>query len=103
MHGFINVNKSMGMTSFDVIRRLKKIFPRVKMGHMGTLDPMAEGVLPVAFGNATRILEYAEGEPKVYVAEMTLGGVSDTQDAWGEILYQSKQSFDEDAKSDCCV
>ncbi|MEA1960015.1 MAG: tRNA pseudouridine(55) synthase TruB [Bacillota bacterium] len=94
MHGFLNVNKSKDMTSFDVIRRLKRVFPRVKMGHLGTLDPMAEGVLPIAIGNATRVLEYVEAEPKIYAATMTLGGISDTQDATGNICYSPVTSFD---------
>ncbi len=96
MHGFINVNKPKGMTSFDVIRHLKKIFPRIKMGHTGTLDPMAEGVLPVALGNATRVLEYIEDENKVYLAEMTLGGTSDTQDALGNVIWNSIPHFNRD-------
>lgn len=76
------------MTSFDVIRRLKRLFPRTKIGHTGTLDPMARGVLPVAIGEATRIIEYLENDDKVYRAAMVLGGTSDTQDAWGTIQYK---------------
>jgi len=76
------------MTSFDVIRKLKPRLPkRTRIGHLGTLDPMATGVLPIAIGQATRIIPYVEGGDKEYIASMTLGGVSDTQDAWGEITY----------------
>jgi tRNA pseudouridine55 synthase len=76
------------MTSFDVIRKLKPRLPkRTRIGHLGTLDPMATGVLPIAVGQATRIIHYVEGGDKEYIASMTLGGVSDTQDAWGEITY----------------
>ena len=82
------------MTSFDVIRRLKRIFPRIKMGHTGTLDPMATGVLPVALGQATKIIEYLENVDKVYRASMVLGAVSDTQDAWGKIEYTGAKSID---------
>jgi tRNA pseudouridine55 synthase len=88
MHGFLNINKPAGMTSFDVIRKLKPRLPkRTRIGHLGTLDPMATGVLPIAIGQATRIIPYVEGGDKEYIASMTLGGVSDTQDAWGEITY----------------
>jgi len=93
--GFINVNKSPGMTSFDVIKKLKRIIPRTKLGHLGTLDPMAEGVLPVAVGFATRLIEYVEATDKTYRVAMTLGGVSDTQDAWGNIVYQAEIVFAE--------
>lgn len=94
MDGFINVNKAQGMTSFAVIRKLKKIFPGTKLGHLGTLDPMAQGVLPVAIGYATRLIEYVSTTDKVYRATMTLGGISDTQDAWGNIVYQPDCEFD---------
>jgi tRNA pseudouridine55 synthase len=91
--GFINVNKAAGMTSFDVIKKLKKVFPGTKLGHLGTLDPMVLGVLPVAIGYATRVIEYVIEKNKVYLATMTLGGVSDTQDAWGNIVYKSDIDF----------
>ena len=96
MDGFINVNKASGMTSFDVIKKLKKIIPQTKLGHLGTLDPMAEGVLPVAVGFATRLIEYVSETDKIYLVAMTLGGVSDTQDAWGTIVYQPDIVFAED-------
>ena len=95
MDGFLNINKAAGLTSFDVIRRLKKIIPKTKLGHLGTLDPMAEGVLPVAVGYATRLIEYVADTDKVYQAAMTLGGVSDTQDAWGRIEYQPVINLDQ--------
>lgn len=94
MDGFLNVNKMPGMTSFDVIRKLKKIIPKHKLGHLGTLDPMAQGVLPVAVGYATRLIEYVGETDKVYSATMTLGGISDTQDAWGNIQYTDSDSLD---------
>jgi len=94
--GFINVNKSSGMTSFDVIKKLKRIIPKTKLGHLGTLDPMAEGVLPVAVGFATRLIEYVSETDKIYLVAMTLGGVSDTQDAWGNIVCQPDTVFAED-------
>lgn len=97
MDGFLNVNKAPGMTSFDVIKRLKKILPKNKFGHLGTLDPMAQGVLPVAVGFATRLIEYVSETDKVYQAAMTLGGTSDTEDAWGNIVYEPHIQFNEDA------
>lgn len=97
MQGFLNINKPAGITSFDVIRKLKKLFQRkTKLGHLGTLDPMATGVLPVAVGQATKLLAYIENESKEYIATMTVGGRSDTQDAWGNITYSNQPGFDVD-------
>lgn len=83
------------MTSFDVIKKLKRIIPKTKFGHLGTLDPMAQGVLPVAVGLATRLIEYASADDKTYRVDMILGGISDTQDAWGNICYRPVMEFDE--------
>nr|WP_054694876.1 hypothetical protein [Syntrophomonas palmitatica] len=94
MHGFLNIDKPVGITSFDVLRSLRPVFPKkTRMGHLGTLDPMASGVLPLAVGAATRLLPFLGEETKSYCAVMTLGGVSDTQDAWGEISYTGQTSF----------
>ena len=90
MHGFLNVNKPSGMSSFAVVKRVRKYFKKRRVGHLGTLDPMATGVLPLAVGAATRIIEFIMDVPKGYRAEMTLGAVSDTQDAWGELTYISE-------------
>ena len=92
MHGFLNINKPQAITSFDVIRKLKKALPRkYKLGHLGTLDPMAEGVLPVAVGQGTKIIPFVEDETKEYIVTMTLGASSDTQDAWGAITYSMRK------------
>ncbi|SHG56714.1 tRNA pseudouridine synthase B [Thermosyntropha lipolytica DSM 11003] len=97
MDGFLNINKEPGMTSFDVIRYLQKTLSTpTKIGHLGTLDPMARGVLPVALGKATKLIPYLENEDKAYITEMVLGGFSDTQDAWGNITYTGKTWFKED-------
>ena len=94
MHGFLNINKPGGMTSYDVIRRIKPLIPRkTKMGHLGTLDPMASGVLPLALGKATRVIPFIKNENKTYLATMTLGAVSDTLDSWGQIDYTGKTRF----------
>lgn len=78
MKGIINCFKPEGITSFDVIRVLKKTFSLKKMGHSGTLDPMAEGVLPVFIGKATKLIEYQKYLSKRYRAEMILGIRTDT-------------------------
>ena len=85
MNGFINIDKPPGITSYDVIRKLKPCLPGTKLGHLGTLDPMASGVLPIAAGYATRLIGYINDNAKEYQAEMVLGGVSDTQDRTGRI------------------
>ena len=86
MNGVININKPEGMTSQDVCARLKKRLKIRKIGHTGTLDPMATGVLPVCIGKATRIIEYYDKDEKSYHAAMKLGMRSDTLDITGEIL-----------------
>ncbi len=90
INGVINVRKERGMTSFDVIARLRRILGQRKMGHTGTLDPDAEGVLPVCLGKATRLVDMLSDCTKTYEAEMLLGRVTDTQDISGRIL-QEKQ------------
>lgn len=80
-----------------MIRKLRRRVPqRVKLGHLGTLDPMVCGVLPIAVGTATKVIPYIDDESKEYLAEMTLGGKSDTQDAWGNIVYTDKRDFEID-------
>lgn len=83
------------MTSFDVIRRLKRrLAPKVKIGHLGTLDPMATGVLPIAVGNATRLISLIDKVHKRYQAGVLLGATSDTEDAWGQIVPTGVTGFD---------
>ncbi len=91
MNGFLNIDKPSGITSYDVIRRLKPCLPKIKLGHLGTLDPMASGVLPIAVGYATRLIGYISDNSKEYQAEMVLGGVSDTQDSTGQITHISSE------------
>jgi len=91
--GFININKPAGLTSFAVVKQLRRLMRGSKLGHLGTLDPMATGVLPVAIGNATRVIEYIKDQSKVYRACMTLGGFSDTQDAWGKITFTNSRDY----------
>ena len=86
VNGFINLFKPPGITSMDALRRVKKITGQRKVGHGGTMDPLARGVLPVCFGQATRLMDYVVGSPKRYMMEVKLGVTTTTFDAEGEIL-----------------
>lgn len=86
MDGIVIINKPAGMTSFGVIARMRKIFEMKKIGHAGTLDPDATGVLPVCLGKATRVIEFMMEKDKAYHVVMKLGVVTDTQDASGKVL-----------------
>ena len=85
MDGFINLLKPAGMTSHDAVYALRRILSIRKVGHTGTLDPMAAGVLSMCVGSATRAAEYIESEKKRYRCEMVLGLSTDTGDIWGKI------------------
>ena len=85
MNGIINILKPTNMTSFDVIAYLRKLTGIKKIGHTGTLDPMATGVLPVCIGKATGVIDYIINQDKVYVCEITFGANTNTQDSMGEI------------------
>lgn len=85
LNGFLIINKPKGWTSFDVVARLRRILGVKKIGHTGTLDPLATGVLVVAVGKATRLLEYLMGWDKEYEAEFKFGWVSDTYDVEGKL------------------
>jgi tRNA pseudouridine55 synthase len=85
MDGIFNIDKSPGMTSHDVVARVRRISGQRKTGHAGTLDPLATGVLPVVLGKATRLVEYLADADKAYRAAVTLGATSDTYDREGNI------------------
>ena len=87
--GFLNVHKPVGPTSHDIVAGIRRGIQLRRVGHAGTLDPMAEGVLIVALGQATRLVEYITASQKTYVATVTLGLVTDTYDAEGTIVDQS--------------
>ena len=89
MDGIINVKKEAGMTSHDVVFKLRKILGTKKIGHGGTLDPDVVGVLPIAVGKATRMVEFMQDEGKIYEGEITLGFSTTTEDASGEIVEQT--------------
>jgi tRNA pseudouridine55 synthase len=85
--GFVNLNKAPGMTSMDVLRRIKGITgQRHKVGHGGTMDPLAHGVLPICFGQATRLMDYVIEGAKAYRMEVHLGVTTTTYDAEGEVV-----------------
>ena len=87
-NGIIIIDKPAGWTSMDVCGKLRGILKTKKVGHAGTLDPMATGVLPVFVGSATRAVSYAEAGDKEYIAGLRLGLVTNTQDTSGEVLEQ---------------
>lgn len=81
--GILNINKPIGMTSHDVVARVRRILREKRVGHAGTLDPAAEGVLPVCVGQATRVVEYLSDAHKIYCADVWLGITTDTYDREG--------------------
>lgn len=93
IHGIINIYKEKGFTSFDVVAKLRGIFHQKKIGHTGTLDPDAEGVLPVCLGRATKVCELLTDKDKVYETVLLLGIDTDTQDASGKVLYKAPESL----------
>lgn len=84
--GFLNVLKPPGMSSHDIVGFVRRVFQVKKVGHAGTLDPGAAGVLPVAVGRATRLIEYLEHAEKSYRAELTLGIATDSGDTSGDVV-----------------
>ena len=90
MDGVIVIRKEKGFTSHDVVAKLRGILHMKKIGHTGTLDPDAEGVLPVALGKATRLVDMITDKEKTYEAVMRLGVVTDTQDMSGTVLSQTE-------------
>lgn len=86
MNGVLIIDKPQGVTSFDVVRQVRRLCQVRRVGHAGTLDPLATGVLPVAVGWATRLIEYVMAGDKCYQATLKLGEVTDTQDSEGQTL-----------------
>lgn len=95
--GIINVYKEKGFTSFDVVAKLRGILKTKKIGHTGTLDPDAEGVLPVCIGRATRVCDILTEKDKVYEAVLLLGVETDTQDTSGQVLNELPVEMSEEA------
>lgn len=92
MNGVINIYKNTGMTSFDVVAMVRRVAKMKKVGHTGTLDPAACGVLPVCLGKATKIIDYIMENKKVYRVNLKLGMVTDTYDLEGEVLREKDAS-----------
>ena len=96
MNGIVIVDKPQEWTSQDVTARLRRVFNTRRIGHGGTLDPMATGVLPVFVGRATRGVEFFEHAEKTYETVLRLGLTTDTEDVWGETLEQRPVSFSDE-------
>lgn len=96
MNGILLIDKPSGWTSNDVVIKLKGILHQRRVGHSGTLDPMATGLLVVFAGRATRAVEFAEAHSKRYIARLSLGIVTDTQDITGNILSRSEADISEE-------
>ena len=95
MNGIIIIDKPQNYTSFDIIAILRKKFNQKKIGHMGTLDPMATGVLPVLLGDTAKFQIFTENKDKEYIAKMEFGLTTDTLDSTGNILSTSSQKVTE--------
>lgn len=96
MNGILLLDKPEGFTSFDAVNKLRHALHEKKIGHGGTLDPMATGVLPIYIGNATKILSLLPEEKKIYEATAILGKETDTEDITGEVIRESEVSVSED-------
>ncbi|KLE16470.1 tRNA pseudouridine(55) synthase TruB [Clostridium sp. C8] len=92
MDGVINIFKNTGMTSFDVVRKIKKVAGTGKVGHTGTLDPEACGVLPVCIGKGTKIIDYIMNSDKIYEVEFKLGIKTTTYDLEGDVIQEKDSS-----------
>ncbi len=103
INGIINIYKEAGFTSHDVVAKLRGIVKQKKIGHTGTLDPDAVGVLPVCFGNATKLCDMLTDKSKEYRACMLLGETSDTQDASGTILSRTQVNVNEEEVRDAVM
>ncbi len=91
-NGLIIINKPKGLTSHDVVEEIRKFFPNIKVGHTGTLDPMATGILLVCIGRATKLSRVLNRYDKEYIAEIELGYETDTLDSHGKIVKKSSKS-----------
>src|SRR5438094_10421455 len=92
MTGILVVDKPSGVTSHDVVARVRRLFGMKRVGHTGTLDPLATGVLVLCLGSATRIAEYLTASRKVYVAGVVFGLTTDSQDASGIVTSEADAS-----------
>ena len=100
--GVLIVDKPEGVTSHDVVGKIRKLYGTRKVGHTGTLDPMATGVLVILLGRAAKAAEYLVADTKTYLAKMTLGIVTDTEDITGKVLSESADIPSADAVKRAC-
>jgi tRNA pseudouridine55 synthase len=98
MNGFLLIDKERGLSSFDVVKRLKYLTREAHVGHTGTLDPLATGLLVIAFGEATKLVEYFMGCDKEYEVRAVFGKVSDSYDADGEITVVDEKIYVDEEK-----
>lgn len=96
MNGIINFHKPKGMTSHDAVYYFRRLLKMKKIGHTGTLDPDATGVLPICIGKGTRVSEYLLNADKEYIGCLILGSETDTQDSSGEVLFSSHVTVSEE-------
>ena len=102
-HGIINIYKEKGFTSHDVVAKLRGILKQKKIGHTGTLDPDAEGVLVVCLGKATKLCDVLTDKDKSYEATLLLGKTTDTEDSSGKVLTESEVCVTEETVRDADV
>lgn len=93
MNGILSVLKPPGMTSHDVVSQIRKITGMKKVGHTGTLDPGAAGVLPICIGKATKIVDFIMNDIKTYICELTLGNITDTYDRYGNFIFEENKDI----------
>ena len=93
LRGVLPVNKPIHLTSYDCIRKLKPLFHNTKLGHAGTLDPIAEGLLLILFNEATKIAQYLSDKDKEYIAKIRLGITTDTDDMTGQIINDQPYEY----------
>ena len=103
VHGIINIYKEKGFTSHDVVAKLRGIIGQRKIGHTGTLDPDATGVLPVCLGKGTKLCDTLTDKSKVYQAVMLLGRVTDTQDISGAVIKESDPASLSEEEVSACI
>lgn len=103
INGILNIYKEKGYTSHDVVARLRGITKQKKIGHTGTLDPDAEGVLPVCLGRATKVCDLLTDKDKVYETILLLGKVTDTQDISGEVLEEKETKNLTETQVQTCI
>lgn len=103
INGIINIHKEEGFTSHDVVAKMRGICGQKKIGHTGTLDPMATGVLPVCLGSGTKLCDMLTDKDKEYVTELLLGQTTDTQDVTGQVLSENPVTVSEEEVRDAVM